>query len=167
MRSSTARASTMKRSSSTRSSSVRSGWPAGAGGAAVVVVALGTSPSLSAPRGRVARRLSRPPEGPSARSSEVRESPCTAAFCGAILLGMTAHEIAVTQQLDADATAAQIWAAYTEGAALDALDPRPRTNEEGYAVQHAIERLAGEAAGYKIAATSLEGQANIGVDQPF
>lgn len=73
----------------------------------------------------------------------------------------------MSQQLDADATAAQIWAAYTEGAALDALDPRPRTNEEGYDVQHAIERLAGEAVGYKIAATSLEGQANIGVDQPF
>lgn len=80
---------------------------------------------------------------------------------------MTAHELAAPARFDADATAAQIWAAYTAGAALDALDPRPRTNEHGYAVQHAIEPLAGEAIGWKIAATSLEGQANIGVGEPF
>lgn len=56
------------------------------------------------------------------------------------------------------------------GTALDALPEalRPRTREEGYAVQAELERTSAKPLwGWKIAATSAAGQAHIGVDGPL
>ncbi len=66
--------------------------------------------------------------------------------------------------------AAILWSAWTEGRRLPALPEtcRPRTLDDGYAVQQAIAaRLAGPAIGWKIAATSAEGQRHIGVAAPL
>lgn len=60
-----------------------------------------------------------------------------------------------------------IWAAWTGGGSLAALDPAPADLDQAYAAQHELERFAGRAVGYKIAATSPEGQRNVGVDEPF
>ncbi|MEX2648378.1 MAG: fumarylacetoacetate hydrolase family protein [Alphaproteobacteria bacterium] len=66
--------------------------------------------------------------------------------------------------------AAILWSAWTEGRRLLALPEtcRPLTLDDGYAVQQAIAaRLAGHAIGWKIAATSAEGQRHIGVTAPL
>jgi 2-keto-4-pentenoate hydratase len=62
-----------------------------------------------------------------------------------------------------------LWRAWTSGSPLDALAPelRPGTVAEGYAVQRALDELAGPATGWKIAATSKAGQAHIGADGPL
>jgi 2-keto-4-pentenoate hydratase len=68
------------------------------------------------------------------------------------------------------ARAAEIlWEAWTSGSPLDALAPevRPGTVAEGYAVQRALDELAGPVSGWKIAATSKAGQEHIGADGPL
>ncbi len=59
---------------------------------------------------------------------------------------------------------------WTARARCDALpaDVRPQTRTEGYAVQNALARVQGHAQfGWKIAATSVDGQRHIGVDGPL
>lgn len=63
-----------------------------------------------------------------------------------------------------------LYTTWMKGAAIDALpeDMRPRTREEGYAIQALLEqRFAAPLYGWKIAATSKAGQAHIGVDGPL
>src|SRR5262249_23611909 len=72
-----------------------------------------------------------------------------------------------TRPFDAQQAAETLWSAWTDGVELDALDPAPEDLVHAYAVQHAIEDLAGAPAGYKIACTSVAGQQNVGVDEPF
>lgn len=63
-----------------------------------------------------------------------------------------------------------LYTCWTEGRRLDCLpdDLRPRSRAEGYAVQAAIERKSAHPIfGWKIAATSVAGQAHINVDQPL
>lgn len=62
-----------------------------------------------------------------------------------------------------------LWSAWTEGRTIAALPERcrPRDLDDGYAVQEAMGRFAGPAAGWKIAATSAEGQRHIGVTAPL
>lgn len=60
--------------------------------------------------------------------------------------------------------------AWTKGAVIAALPDefRPRTREEGYAIQALLEpRFRAPLWGWKIAATSKAGQAHIGVDGPL
>jgi 2-keto-4-pentenoate hydratase len=65
--------------------------------------------------------------------------------------------------------AATLWQAWSSGRALDALPPdlRPADLDEGYAVQRALDDLAGPAAGWKIAATSKAGQDHLGASGPM
>lgn len=65
--------------------------------------------------------------------------------------------------------AAELWQAWASGRALDALPPdlRPGDLDEGYAVQRALDELAGPAAGWKIAATSKAGQDHLGASGPM
>jgi 2-keto-4-pentenoate hydratase len=65
--------------------------------------------------------------------------------------------------------AAVLWRAWSSGRALDALPPdlRPGNLDEGYAIQRALDELAGPAAGWKIAATSSAGQEHLGVSGPM
>jgi 2-keto-4-pentenoate hydratase len=63
-----------------------------------------------------------------------------------------------------------LWKTWQDKGRLEALPPalRPATVEEGFAVQLAVGRAAGDARfGWKIAATSAAGQAHIGVDGPL
>jgi 2-keto-4-pentenoate hydratase len=62
-----------------------------------------------------------------------------------------------------------LWQAWTSGQPLDALpaELRPSTTAEGYAVQRAIDELAGPATGWKIAATSKAGQDHLGASGPL
>ncbi|MDX6751293.1 hydratase [Geminicoccaceae bacterium 1502E] len=63
-----------------------------------------------------------------------------------------------------------LWRHWNAGTRLEALpeEIRPRTRGEGYAVQALLEeRSAVPPFGWKIAATSKEGQAHIGVDGPL
>lgn len=63
-----------------------------------------------------------------------------------------------------------LWAHWRDGSVLDALPEalRPRTRAEGYAIQAGLEARSAEPLfGWKIAATSLMGQAHIGVDGPL
>src|SRR5262245_35248742 len=63
-----------------------------------------------------------------------------------------------------------LWSAWQEKRLLDALpeECRPRSLEEGYAIQDTIAaRHGGEAIGWKIAATSAAGQRHIGVTEPL
>jgi 2-keto-4-pentenoate hydratase len=63
-----------------------------------------------------------------------------------------------------------LWSAWRRGRRLGALpeDCRPRSVEEGYAIQDAIaSNHGGEVIGWKIAATSTEGQRHIGVSEPL
>ena len=63
-----------------------------------------------------------------------------------------------------------LWSAWKEKRLLEALpdDCRPRTLEEGYAIQDAIAaHHGGEMIGWKIAATSAAGQRHIGVTEPL
>ena len=65
---------------------------------------------------------------------------------------------------------AKLWGAWRDGRQIRALpaDCRPRTIEEGYAVQDGLAASAGLAvAGYKIGATNPLVQARFGVDAPF
>ena len=73
-------------------------------------------------------------------------------------------------QRDAVVGAARfLWAAWQERRLVEALpEPlRPRTVDEGYAIQDALADLAGPGIGWKIAATSKDGQKHIGVDEPL
>jgi len=63
-----------------------------------------------------------------------------------------------------------LWTARLAGRRLEALPEscRPRSLDEGYAVQDAMAAGAGQAvAGWKIAATSEAGQRHIGVEEPL
>ncbi len=62
-----------------------------------------------------------------------------------------------------------LWAAWQERRLVEALPEnlRPRDVEEGYAIQDALAELAGPSIGWKIAATSKDGQKHIGVDEPL
>jgi len=63
-----------------------------------------------------------------------------------------------------------LWAAWREGRRLDALPDscRPRDLADGYAVQDALAaRHGGDCLGWKIAATSGDGQRHIGVTEPL
>ncbi len=63
-----------------------------------------------------------------------------------------------------------LWSHWQDGRRTPGLPPecRPRTREEGYAVQEQIMAVAGRAQfGWKIAATSSAGQQHIGVDGPL
>jgi 2-keto-4-pentenoate hydratase len=63
-----------------------------------------------------------------------------------------------------------LWRHWQEGRRINGLPEamRPTTREEGYAIQALIEpRSAKPIFGWKIAATSREGQAHIGVDGPL
>jgi 2-keto-4-pentenoate hydratase len=68
-----------------------------------------------------------------------------------------------------EAAAATLWRAWSSGRALDALPPdlRPGNLDEGYAIQRALDDLAGPAAGWKIAATSRAGQEHLGASGPM
>jgi 2-keto-4-pentenoate hydratase len=65
--------------------------------------------------------------------------------------------------------AATLWRAWSSGLALDALPPalRPDSLDDGYAIQRALDDLAGPAAGWKIAATSKAGQEHLGATGPM
>jgi 2-keto-4-pentenoate hydratase len=63
-----------------------------------------------------------------------------------------------------------LWQHWQEGRRMHSLPEalRPGTREEGYAIQALIERRSAKPIfGWKIAATSREGQAHIGVDGPL
>lgn len=63
-----------------------------------------------------------------------------------------------------------LWKAWTQSGLIDELPAhcRPATRQEGYTVQAAVARLSGqEVFGWKIAATSADGQKHIGVDGPL
>jgi 2-keto-4-pentenoate hydratase len=74
---------------------------------------------------------------------------------------MTAQEIG--------RAADELWQAWSTGSALDALPPdlRPGDLDDGYAIQRALDDLAGPAAGWKIAATSKAGQDHLGASGPM
>jgi 2-keto-4-pentenoate hydratase len=70
----------------------------------------------------------------------------------------------------ARAAADILWAAWLEGRRLEALPEhcRPRTLDDGYAIQDVLAAVhGGESIGWKIAATSGEGQRHIGVTEPL
>ena len=70
----------------------------------------------------------------------------------------------------AEQAADVLWDAWRVGRRLDALPPdcRPATLEEGYVVQDALAaRHGGDCIGWKIAATSRDGQRHIGVTEPL
>ena len=63
-----------------------------------------------------------------------------------------------------------LWSAWQEKRLLEALpeDCRPHSLEEGYAIQDTLAaRHGGEVIGWKIAATSANGQRHIGVSEPL
>ena len=63
-----------------------------------------------------------------------------------------------------------LWRHWTDRTRLDALPPacRPADRRDGYAVQAELARRSGQSTvGWKIAATSVAGQAHIGVDGPL
>lgn len=73
-------------------------------------------------------------------------------------------------QSHANRAAKMLWSAWQEGRRIESLLDacRPRTIEEGYAVQAALAACSGQVvSGWKIAATSKAGQAHIGVDGPL
>ena len=65
--------------------------------------------------------------------------------------------------------ATTLWRAWSSGVAVGALPPdlRPENLDEGYAVQRALDDLAGPAVGWKIAATSKAGQEHLGASGPM
>ena len=72
--------------------------------------------------------------------------------------------------LDLRIAAAVIWQNWIQSTRIDELPAhcRPNDRAEAYAVQAELARLSGQAAiGWKIATTSLAGQAHIGVDGPL
>ena len=71
---------------------------------------------------------------------------------------------------DISAAATLLWRNWTASTRIDELPTacRPRDRGEAYAIQAALADLSGQrVAGWKIAATSKDGQAHIGVDGPF
>jgi len=62
-----------------------------------------------------------------------------------------------------------VWAAWTSGQRMEQLPAglRPETVEEGFRAQQALAAHAGPAYGWKIAATSVAGQAHIAVPGPL
>jgi len=71
---------------------------------------------------------------------------------------------------DLHIAAAVLWQNWTQSTRIDELPAhcRPNDRAEAYAIQAELARLSGQAAiGWKIAATSLAGQAHIGVDGPL
>jgi 2-keto-4-pentenoate hydratase len=74
----------------------------------------------------------------------------------------------VSQRRHQDAAQA-LWDAWTSDSPLSALEPdqRPRDLDEGYAIQRALDELAGPPAGWKIAATSKAGQQHLGAPGPM
>ena len=63
-----------------------------------------------------------------------------------------------------------LWSNWSASTRIDALPDRcrPRSREDGYAIQTAIARASGQGTvGWKIAATSEAGQRHIGVDGPL
>jgi 2-keto-4-pentenoate hydratase len=69
-----------------------------------------------------------------------------------------------------EAAASTLWRHWTRSTRLPALPPgcRPANRAEGYAIQRALAVLSAQpVVGWKIAATSLAGQAHIGVDGPL
>jgi 2-keto-4-pentenoate hydratase len=72
--------------------------------------------------------------------------------------------------MDTQAAAAALYAAWTSGTKLAALPDalRPRTREEGYAVQAAlVRRMGGALYGWKIAGTNEAGRRHINVAAPL
>jgi 2-keto-4-pentenoate hydratase len=70
----------------------------------------------------------------------------------------------------AEQAADLLWSAWRQGRRLAALPEncRPRSLEDGYAVQDALAaRHGGDRLGWKIAATSADGQRHIGVTEPL
>ena len=70
----------------------------------------------------------------------------------------------------ARAAAEAIWSSWERGQRLEQLPEgcRPRSLEEGYAIQAMLEEVSGcAAAGWKIAATNVTGQRHIGVHEPI
>lgn len=68
------------------------------------------------------------------------------------------------------AAATTLWNTWQAGQTVDRLadDERPSSRAQGYAIQAAIEAIAGQSLfGWKIAATSVAGQKHIGVDAPL
>jgi len=65
--------------------------------------------------------------------------------------------------------AALLWERWRDGGTMPALPERcrPATLDEGWAVQRALDELAGPHAGWKIAATSPAGQRHIGAGGPL
>jgi hypothetical protein len=71
---------------------------------------------------------------------------------------------------EARSSAGLLWDCWTNGRRLASIpeDIRPRTREEGYAVQALLEERSAEPLlGWKIAATSTAGQAHINVTGPL
>ncbi len=71
---------------------------------------------------------------------------------------------------DIQSAAAILWQSWGDAVCINELPAvcRPADRAEGYAIQAELARLSGQAvAGWKIAATSLAGQAHIGVDGPL
>lgn len=75
----------------------------------------------------------------------------------------------VTAQAKLRPAAQLLWHAWTSGQPLDQLaqELRPDDLAEGYAVQRALDELAGPPAGWKIAATSKAGQEHLGASGPM
>lgn len=74
------------------------------------------------------------------------------------------------QQTQLETAAQTIWQHWNNATQMEALptDCRPQNRAEGYAIQAVLAQLVGqEVVGWKIAATSLAGQAHIGVDGPI
>jgi 2-keto-4-pentenoate hydratase len=70
----------------------------------------------------------------------------------------------------APTAAALLWRHWTDRSRIDALPAacRPADRAQGYAIQAELARLSGQpVVGWKIAATSVAGQAHIGVDGPL
>jgi 2-keto-4-pentenoate hydratase len=70
---------------------------------------------------------------------------------------------------DLERAAAALWEAWTSGQPLEALpaDLHPADLDAGYAIQRALDGLAGPPAGWKIAATSKAGQEHLGATGPM
>ncbi|KPK35406.1 MAG: hypothetical protein AMJ66_01345 [Betaproteobacteria bacterium SG8_40] len=67
-------------------------------------------------------------------------------------------------------SATLLWETWMQSGLIDALpeDSRPADRSQGYAIQAEVARLSGQPRlGWKIAATSTEGQKHIGVDGPL
>ena len=80
----------------------------------------------------------------------------------------TAQRRAMTAQ-EFGRAAGELWQAWSSGRHLNALPPdlRPGDLDEGYAIQRALDELAGPPAGWKIAATSKAGQDHLGASGPM